>query len=94
MLLLARCMCGCGASHARWKTAAAMAAIVSGCYVVSSNRVGGRFGGKGFAFSPAGDLIAETDAENPVVSIEIDLAEVARAQAAYPCYIAELTGKA
>ncbi len=41
------------------KTAAAMAAIVSGCYVVSSNRVGIsgselEFGGKGFAFAPDG----------------------------------------
>lgn len=81
-----------GSSHARWKTAAAMAAIVSGCCVVSSNRAGGGFGGKGFAFSPGGELIAETDADNPVLSIEIDLAEVRRAQASYPCYLRELPG--
>lgn len=79
-----------GMSHARWKTAAAMAAIVSGCYVVSSNRVGGEFGGKGFAFAPSGDLIAETSAENPVCSIDVDLSVVRQAQAAYPCYIREL----
>lgn len=81
-----------GSSHARWKTAAAMAAIVSGCYVVSSNRVGGGFGGKGFALAPTGELIAETDAEDPVRSIEIDLTEVRRAQASYPCYLREPAG--
>jgi len=81
-----------GSSHARWKTAAAMAAIVSGCYVVSSNRVGGEigFGGGGFAFAPSGDLIAETSAQCPVRSIEVDLTEVSRAQASYPCYLSEL----
>ena len=47
-----------------WDAAARMAAIVSGCYVLSSNRVsygarsGQRFGGHGFAYSPAGDLLA------------------------------------
>ena len=81
-----------GTSHVRWKTAAAMAAIVSGCYVVSSNRVGGEvgFGGCGFAFAPSGELIAETNPEKPVCSIELDLAAVRRAQASYPCYIPEL----
>lgn len=79
-----------GTSHARWKTAAAMAAIVSGCYVVSSNRVGGDFGGKGFAFAPSGDLIAETSAQSPVRSIDVDLSVVRQAQASYPCYLQEL----
>lgn len=79
-----------GFSHDRWKTAAAMAAIVSGCYVVSSNRAGGGFGGCGFAFAPSGALIGQTSAESPVRSIQIDLAEVRRAQASYPCYIPEL----
>jgi N-carbamoylputrescine amidase len=57
-----------GRSLHRWHTAAAMAAIVSGCYVLSSNRVSGdaaesTFGGRGFAFSAAGELIAETTPE-------------------------------
>lgn len=81
-----------GTSHARWKTAAQMAAIVSGCYVVSSNRVGGEigFGGLGFAFAPSGELIAETSPQNPVCSITVDLAAVRHAQASYPCYLREL----
>ena len=81
-----------GSAHARWRAAAAMAAIVSGCYVVSSNRVGGDlgFGGGGFAFAPSGDLIAETSKAHPVRSLEVSLEEVARAQSAYPCYLREL----
>jgi len=86
-----------GQNYDNWKTAAAMAAIVSGCYVVSSNRVGKHdqqltFGGKGFAFAPDGSPISETSAEHPVVSFELDLAKVATAQAQYPCYVKELLG--
>lgn len=84
-----------GASR-KWDTAAAMAAIVSGCYVLSSNRApvgndpSSNFGGRGFAFSPAGELLAETSPANPLVSIEIDLTRVAEAQRSYPCYVREL----
>jgi N-carbamoylputrescine amidase len=76
--------------------AAAMAAIVSGCYILSSHRApagDGRdsnFGGRGFAFSPAGELLAETSPSSPPVSVEIDVARVAEAQHSYPCYVREL----
>ena len=79
-----------------WRAALAMAAIVSGCYVVSSNRAGAQgdqvFGGKGFAFAPGGELIAETSAENPVATISIDLGRVAAAKAGWPCNICDLNG--
>ena len=84
-----------GGSH-KWDTAASMAAIVSGCYVLSSNRAPAEndqfsnFGGRGFAFSPAGELMAETSPSNPLVTIDIDLACVAEAQRSYPCYVREL----
>jgi N-carbamoylputrescine amidase len=45
----------------KWDTAA-MAAIVSGCYVLSSNRASqvndpdSSFGGRGFVYSPTGEL--------------------------------------
>jgi len=83
-----------GENYDNWKIAAAMAAIVSGCYVVSSNRVGRydsqlTFGGKGFAFAPNGSLISETTADNPVVSFELDFTQVTSAQAQYPCYVKE-----
>ncbi len=78
----------------KWKTAASMAAIVSGCYVVSSNRVGTlnsqfQFGGQGFAFAPDGSQIAETSRQQPVMTIELDTDWVMKQQKCYPCYIPE-----
>jgi N-carbamoylputrescine amidase len=80
----------------RWKVAGAMAAIVSGTWFVSSNRsgvgaLGQQFGGMGFAMSPNGDLLEETNKESPFAIVTIDL-EAARAQKSkYPCYVKELT---
>ena len=74
----------------RWRTAAAMAAIVSGCFVVSANRIGGEFGGGGFAYAPDGTPIVETSRVDPVLAVDVDLDVVAAAQAAYPCYVPEL----
>jgi len=78
----------------RWKVALSMAAIVSGCYVISSNRSGvdnrgQRFGGAGWIFDPEGDLIAETSAESPVVTARFEADRVVRAQKSYPCYVEE-----
>jgi len=78
-----------------WKIAGAMASIVSGAYVVSSNRVGRsaggtRFGGGGFAYAPQGRLLAVTAGSNPVQTVELDLKASALAQREYPCYVPEL----
>ena len=79
-----------------WHAAAQMAAIVSGCYVLSSNRVsngahsGPHFGGRGFAYSPVGELLGETSAARPFLCANIELALVADAQRSYPCYVREL----
>jgi N-carbamoylputrescine amidase len=83
-----------GESLARWLVAARMAAIVSGCYVVSSNRAGTdstgqSFGGAGWIINPFGDLVAQTSGQNPVVFHEIDTELVRRAQGEYPCYVKE-----
>jgi N-carbamoylputrescine amidase len=80
----------------KWDIAAAMAAIVSGCYVLSSNRApqmndsGSDFGGRGFVYSPTGELLAETSSSTPLVSIDVDVTRVAEAQSGYPCYVREL----
>lgn len=79
----------------RWKTVMAAAAIISGCYVASSNRTGldscgQEFGGRGWIFGPAGDLVAETSARQPVVAAEIDLSLVGQAKSGYPSYVREL----
>ena len=78
-----------------WKIAGAMASIVSGAYVVSSNRVGcsvggTRFGGGGFAYAPQGRLLAVTAPSNPVQALELDLKVSVSAQREYPCYVPEL----
>jgi N-carbamoylputrescine amidase len=83
-----------GTSVASWRTACAMAALVSGSYVVSSNRIGGSegspcFGGKGFAFAPDGTLIAETSEQDPLVCFELDLETSRRQKREYPCYVSE-----
>lgn len=81
----------------RWLVAMRMAAIVSGCYVLSSNRsgtdaAGQTFGGAGWIINPNGDLVAQTSAEKPIACHEIDLDWVQRAQQEYPCYVLDLPG--
>ncbi|HEV7743478.1 MAG TPA: carbon-nitrogen hydrolase family protein [Pyrinomonadaceae bacterium] len=78
-----------------WKIAGAMASLVSGAYVVSSNRVGlsrgaTRFGGGGFAYAPHGHLLAVTTPTNPLQTFELDPKMPALAQREYPCYVPEL----
>ena len=78
-----------------WKIAGAMASLVSGAYVVSSNRVGcskagTRFGGGGFAYAPHGHLRAVTAPANPVQTLELDPNMPTLAQREYPCYVPEL----
>ncbi|MFQ5791748.1 MAG: carbon-nitrogen hydrolase family protein [Acidobacteriota bacterium] len=83
------------ASLPRWEVAMKMAAIVSGCYVLSSNRSGldskgQRFGGCGWVIDPHGDLVARTSPASPVVFCDLDTDFVAGAQKEYPCYVPEL----
>jgi N-carbamoylputrescine amidase len=78
-----------------WKIAGAMASLVSGAYVVSSNRIGRSrggtlFGGGGFAYAPHGRLLAATAPANAVQTLELDPTEAKFAQRAYPCYVPEL----
>jgi N-carbamoylputrescine amidase len=78
-----------------WKIAGAMASLVSGAYVVSSNRVGQskpgtQFGGGGFAYAPHGRLLSETTLANSLQTFDLDPKLVASAQSEYPCYVPEL----
>ena len=85
-------------SLGRWLVALRMAAIVSGCYVASSNRGGTdskglRFGGCGWIVDPNGEVVAQTSTATPVASYDLDIDFAARAQREYPCYIPELRQK-
>jgi len=78
-----------------WKIAGAMASLVSGAYVVSSNRtgctkIGTHFGGGGFAYAPQGRFLAATAPACPLQTFELDPAISASAQRVYPCYVPEL----
>jgi N-carbamoylputrescine amidase len=78
-----------------WKLAGAMASLVSGAYVVSSNRVGParggtHFGGGGFAYAPHGKLLATTGPDIPMQILNLDPDQSASAQRSYPCYVPEL----
>jgi N-carbamoylputrescine amidase len=85
-----------GTNIESWKIAGAMASLVAGAYVVSSNRVGTssngtQFGGGGFAYAPRGRLLVVTTAEDPLRMFEFRLEEVISAQSDYPCYVPEIT---
>jgi N-carbamoylputrescine amidase len=78
-----------------WKISGAMASLVAGAYVASSNRVGRSkngttFGGGGFAYAPEGRLLALTTPAHPVQVFELDRELVESAQRSYPCYVPEL----
>jgi predicted amidohydrolase len=72
-------------SHERWMVGTRMAAIVSGAFVISSNRAADQlFGGRGLVIGPDGDVLAATSRQTPFASVEIDLAESAQAKKTYP----------
>jgi N-carbamoylputrescine amidase len=84
-----------GVNLESWKIAGAMASLVSGAYVVSSNRVGRgkggtEFGGGGYAYAPHGRLLAVTDPMHPVLVVELDPTVTSSAQSEYPCYVPEM----
>jgi N-carbamoylputrescine amidase len=66
-----------------------MAAIVSGAFVLSSNRVGEDFGGHGWVISPEGEVIAETSRDEPFLTVSINLKEAELAKQTYPRNIQE-----
>ncbi|GEM_PF-101204 len=85
-----------GPDMRHWVAAARMAAIVSGCYVLSSNRFsdapapGPQFGGRGFVYTPTGDLLGATTVAMPCLSVDLDLALVADVQRRFPCNVREV----
>lgn len=84
-----------GTDYRYWDCAAAMAAIVSGAYVISANRTGQaeqgqRFGGHGTAYSPSGQplaVAAKADDHALLQVVRIDLEQARRQKYEYPCYL-------
>ena len=73
--------------HRRWPMAACMAAVMSGCFVASANRRSydsAAFAGRSWLVSPEGEILGETSADMPFLTVEIDLEEATRAKSTYP----------
>ena len=77
------------ATTAKWLAGGVAAAVRSGAYCLSSNRVdpAGECGGVGWIISPDGEILATTSRDAPCVTIDIDLALAVAARASYPRYV-------
>jgi N-carbamoylputrescine amidase len=76
------------ATTGKWLAVGTVAAVRSGAYSLSSNRVhaDGAYGGAGWIISPDGELLAKTSSQEPFSTLEIDLDAAAAAQRTYPRY--------
>jgi N-carbamoylputrescine amidase len=74
---------------AKWLAAGVVAAVRSGAFSVSSNRVDptGSCGGMGWIINPEGNIAATTSRDKPFATVDIDLASSAAARDSYPRYI-------
>jgi N-carbamoylputrescine amidase len=73
--------------HPRWRAASLLAASTAGAYVVGANRRSVErdwFTGGSWVYSPEGELLAETSAAVPFVTVELDLSRATNARAEYP----------
>jgi N-carbamoylputrescine amidase len=77
------------ATRTKWLAAGTVAAVRSGGFSISSNRVDstGAYGGTGWIINPSGEVLALTSTEKPCATVDIDLTEAARARERYPGYI-------
>lgn len=77
------------ATAAKWLSAGVVAAVRSGAFSLSSNRVDptGACGGAGWIISPDGEILATTTRYLPFVTIDIDLDVSIAARASYPRYV-------
>lgn len=75
------------ATTAKWLSLGVVAAVRSGAFSVSSNRVDptGACGGVGWIIDPSGNLLAQTSADAPSATVDIDLSASARHE--YPRYV-------
>ncbi len=82
------------ASLDKWLAGGRAAAVCAGAWCLSSNPwlpPGGATdcGGRGWIISPDGDVLAQTSASEPFVTMEIDLDAARAAKSTYPRYVAE-----
>jgi N-carbamoylputrescine amidase len=77
------------ARAAMWLAGGVVAAVRSGAFSLSSNRVGptGACGGGSWIIDPSGEVLATTSATAPFVTLDLDLKLAVKAKASYPCYV-------
>ena len=77
------------ATTAKWLSVGVVAAVRSGAYSLSSNRVdpSGACGGVGWIINPDGHVLARTTTEVPFATIGISLTAPVAARDRYPCYV-------
>jgi len=73
----------------KWLSIGAVAAVRSGAFSLSSNRVDprGTFGGVGWIIDPNGRTLARTTAKTPFATEDIDLDAAIESRYAYPRYV-------
>ena len=77
------------ATTARWLSVGVVAAVRSGAFSLSSNRVDptGACGGVGWIIDPHGNILARTGSDAPFATVDIDLSVSAAARNDYPGYV-------
>ena len=76
-----------GGHDGQWLSVGVVAAVRSGAFSLSSNRVDptGACGGFGWIIAPDGQVLATTTPDAPFATMDIDLAASDAARAGYPC---------
>jgi N-carbamoylputrescine amidase len=77
------------ATTSKWISVGVVAAVRSGAFSLSSNRVDptGACGGVGWIINPSGHILALTTPEAPFATVNIDLSASAAARDDYPGYV-------
>ncbi len=76
----------------KWLVAGRAAAVVSGTFCLSSNRInlkgeGADLGGQGWIIGPDGEVLDRTSQEKPFITKDIELEEAEDAKKTYPRYV-------
>jgi N-carbamoylputrescine amidase len=77
------------ATTVKWLSAGTVAAVRSGAYCLSSNRVhaDGSCGGRGWIIDPDGEVLAATSRDAPFCTRDIDIGAARAASRTYPRYL-------
>ena len=77
------------ATMMKWLAVGVVAAVRSGAFSLSSNRVDatGSCGGGGWIIDPSGEILLVTSADKPFATRDLDLTQAAAAKDTYPRYV-------